>query len=330
MRVSMPGALSMASTGLFDSKMCFLGGFPPGSQGPGPSQVDRTSSRDGSRGGQLGSSLPSFGLPCGVVQHPCLPFRASTSSMRLTSGGSASCMRLTTPSWSTCDGASRLRPLCRSALRNTSRGSQPGAFTLVRASLRHRVEFALTLWWQHLGFVPALVRRCLELLLALSRRRHYFACSLTLCPGCQRLGLSGGGSRLASGFDAGGSSARAGAAPATGNTPPRSCVSTPRVSTSPPSAFSATPTRPKGCGSMSSGNAGELPGTDSTSSACASDGFRRSGHSLRWHAAQWQRPLPVDFRARGCQVVNVKMNNVEGLCPPIPAIPATGVRVFDG
>src|SRR5260221_240012 len=33
---------------------------PPGSQGPGPSQVDRTTSCDGSRNGQLGLRLPLF------------------------------------------------------------------------------------------------------------------------------------------------------------------------------------------------------------------------------------------------------------------------------
>jgi len=67
LRASMPASLSMASTGFFESKTCSLSVLPPGSQGPGPSQVDRTTSCDGSRGGQLGSHSPSFGSPCGVV-----------------------------------------------------------------------------------------------------------------------------------------------------------------------------------------------------------------------------------------------------------------------
>jgi hypothetical protein len=41
------------------------------------------------------------------------------------------------------------------------------ALTLVWVPLQHRVEFALALWCKRLGFAPALVRWCLELLLAL-------------------------------------------------------------------------------------------------------------------------------------------------------------------
>ena len=67
----------------FDSKTCSLGDFPPRFPGPGPSQVDRTSSCDRARDGRLGSRSPSFGLPCGVL--PCLRSRfragASTSSL---------------------------------------------------------------------------------------------------------------------------------------------------------------------------------------------------------------------------------------------------------
>ena len=37
---SMPGAMSMASTGLFNLKCCSLGGLPPRSQGLGPCRVD--------------------------------------------------------------------------------------------------------------------------------------------------------------------------------------------------------------------------------------------------------------------------------------------------
>jgi hypothetical protein len=49
------------------------------------------------------------------------------------------------------------------------------------------------------------VQRHLELLLALLRWRLDFVHGLALCPGCQRLGLSGGCSlSLARGFDAGG------------------------------------------------------------------------------------------------------------------------------
>jgi len=80
-----------------------------------------------------------------------------------------------------------------------------GALALLRQRLKWLVGFALALWWQRLGFAPALVRRRLELLLTILQRRLYFAPSLALCPGCQRLGLSGGGSfSLASGSDAGG------------------------------------------------------------------------------------------------------------------------------
>jgi hypothetical protein len=37
---SMPGAMSMASSGLFNLKCYSFGGLPPGSQGLGPCQVD--------------------------------------------------------------------------------------------------------------------------------------------------------------------------------------------------------------------------------------------------------------------------------------------------
>ena len=53
--------LLLASTGPLGSVVRSPGG-PPGSQGPGPCQVDRTSSHDGSRDGQSGSSSPLFGL----------------------------------------------------------------------------------------------------------------------------------------------------------------------------------------------------------------------------------------------------------------------------
>jgi len=42
-----PTAMSMASTGPFDSMMCFPVSPLSGSQGPGPSQVDRTILCDG-------------------------------------------------------------------------------------------------------------------------------------------------------------------------------------------------------------------------------------------------------------------------------------------
>src|SRR5260221_2024797 len=79
------------STGLFDLTLCSLGDLPPGSQGPGPSQMDRTSSCNGSHRSQPGSCSA---LPCSVA--PCL---------HSTSSGSTSCMRLATPFRSTCDGA---------------------------------------------------------------------------------------------------------------------------------------------------------------------------------------------------------------------------------
>src|SRR5712691_3539563 len=44
----------LASTGLFALKICSLSSLPPGFQGSGPSQVDRTSLCDGSCGSQLG------------------------------------------------------------------------------------------------------------------------------------------------------------------------------------------------------------------------------------------------------------------------------------
>jgi len=70
---SMPAAMSMASTGLFELMIRLPAGPPPGSQGPGPSQVDRTSSHGGSGNGQLGLQLPSIGLPCSVMLCPPLP-----------------------------------------------------------------------------------------------------------------------------------------------------------------------------------------------------------------------------------------------------------------
>jgi len=64
---SMPGAMSMASTGPFDLTVSSPVGFPPGSQGSCPSQVDRMALCDGSCDGQLGLRSSSFVQCCGVV-----------------------------------------------------------------------------------------------------------------------------------------------------------------------------------------------------------------------------------------------------------------------
>ena len=62
---------------LFKLKMCPLGGLSPGSQGLGPCQVDRTSSRDGSRDGESGSTSPLFKLLCSSASSTLrLPFAA--------------------------------------------------------------------------------------------------------------------------------------------------------------------------------------------------------------------------------------------------------------
>jgi len=79
----MPAVMSMASTGLFGLRICSPVGPPPGSQGPGPSQVDWTTSCNGSRNGQPGSHVPSFRVPCAITLHLHSP-----------SGGSALCFRL--------------------------------------------------------------------------------------------------------------------------------------------------------------------------------------------------------------------------------------------
>jgi len=73
--------------------------------------------------------------------------------------------------------------------------------------LRRRLEHAPGLWWQRLWFALALLRQHFRRrLVSFSRLRLDAPSGLTLHPGCQRLGLSSGGSlSLASGFDAGGS-----------------------------------------------------------------------------------------------------------------------------
>src|SRR5260221_14365862 len=80
LRASMPTASLLVSTGLFESKVCSFGDFPPGSQGPCPSQVDRTSSCDGSRG-DLSTSRAAMALsalPAGST--PAVPSaRAGTA-----------------------------------------------------------------------------------------------------------------------------------------------------------------------------------------------------------------------------------------------------------
>ena len=91
LRASMPAAsfLLLASTGPLDSVVRSPAG-PPGSQGPGRCQVDRTALCDDSRGAKSGSSLPSFGLPCGSVLCSCSPSCSSTSTLRSPFCGGAS------------------------------------------------------------------------------------------------------------------------------------------------------------------------------------------------------------------------------------------------
>ena len=59
---------------------------PPGSQGPGPCQVGRTSLRNDLHG----SCLTLFGLLCGIVPRLRSPFRGGVSRLHRPSGGSAS------------------------------------------------------------------------------------------------------------------------------------------------------------------------------------------------------------------------------------------------
>ena len=115
---SMPTAMSMASTGPLDSMDLSPGNLPPGSQGPGPSQVDRISlfiSSHGSQssapscfcGGTSSALLPPHGtspgsqtclclsgLPCGIMVRLCSPSGGSTSPLRLPvcSSASSSCL----------------------------------------------------------------------------------------------------------------------------------------------------------------------------------------------------------------------------------------------
>ena len=139
-----------------------------------------------------------------------------------------------------------------------------------RGCARQRLGFAPALWWQHLWFALALLRlrlrRRLVYALAFSREPSRLSRSATPC--AQGTNASSLAAMAPSALPASPTpavpSARAGAAPATGNAPPRSCASTLEGSSSPASAFSATPASPKGCGSMSSGNAGESPGTNGT------------------------------------------------------------------
>jgi len=78
------------------------------------------------------------------------------------------------------------------------------ACALIWGALRHYATFALTLWWQRLGFSSPSLQSRLELWLALLWRPLDFMPSLVLCPGDQRLELSGDGFlSLASWFNAG-------------------------------------------------------------------------------------------------------------------------------
>jgi hypothetical protein len=149
-----PGAMSMASTGPFDSTVCTLGSLPPGSQGLGASQVveDRTALCDDSRRAKSGSTSPSFRLPCGGALCSCSTSCSSTSTSR-------SPFR---------DGASGLCPPSGGcALSPRSRWVFVGC-----------LWFALALPWQCLGW--RLVRA-----LALSRRHFDFTATPRIfsCPG---------------------------------------------------------------------------------------------------------------------------------------------------
>ena len=88
-----PDAMSTALTGPSESKTSSVGGFPPGSQRLGRSQVGRTTSCGGSRDDQSGSSSLSFGLPCGGALCSCLPPCSSTSTSHSPFRGGASGLR---------------------------------------------------------------------------------------------------------------------------------------------------------------------------------------------------------------------------------------------
>ena len=83
-----------------ESAIRSLAGPPSGPQGPGPSQVDRTSSRDNSLGGQSGLWPPSFRLP-----------RGSASPLRWPPVGALHCVapRSCSPSGGTASGNSGSR-----------------------------------------------------------------------------------------------------------------------------------------------------------------------------------------------------------------------------
>ena len=110
----MPAAMSMASTGPLDLVRCPPAGPPPRSQGPGPSQVDRTMSCNGPCDDQLGLYAPSYEVPYGVMPR-----------LHSLSGGSTSglCLPL-------CGGASGHSSLClhgsASGLRSPFCGSASG------------------------------------------------------------------------------------------------------------------------------------------------------------------------------------------------------------
>src|SRR5579863_4242672 len=103
----MPTAMFMASTGPLDLRICSLSSLPPGSQGLGPSKVDRMSSCNSSHSSHLGLYLTLFGFPCSIMPHShspsggcasylCLPVFSGTSSSCLPSyhGLSTSCLAM--------------------------------------------------------------------------------------------------------------------------------------------------------------------------------------------------------------------------------------------
>jgi hypothetical protein len=88
---------------------------PPGSQGLGPCQVDRTSLCNGSRDGQQSSCSPLFGLLCSGMLASCSPFHGGASGLCLPFCGGAldsnSCIHLPF-----CGSTSGLWPPCGSVL----------------------------------------------------------------------------------------------------------------------------------------------------------------------------------------------------------------------
>ena len=201
----MPAAMSLsASTGLFEPIFCSPAS-PPGSKGPGPCRVRRTSLCDDSRNGQQGSCSPLFGLICGDGLRLCLPFSdndldlcapscGNTSSSRSASRGGISTSRWGSP----CGGVVRWRSPFRgggSWLRQPSGGRASGGGSYMALLPRGKLSTS------H----PA------------SPCAHGTSAS-SLAAVAISASLAGSTPAVPS--------ARAGATPTTGNAPPRSCALT--------------------------------------------------------------------------------------------------------